>query len=106
MTGGSSVGRVLKFLGGVQQNWAGQCEIVGGVGLSRRRHDMQLATVIANSSWGRCEPPSGSRGLAPGILHFLVADSGLKYQKILQFTVLQKRPKLHFQCNVSFLSIL
>ena len=110
LTGGSSVGRILKFLGGVQQNWAGQCEIVGGVGLSRRRHDMQLATVIANSGWGRCEPPSGSRGAkhleAPGISHFLVAENGLKYQKILQFTVLQKRPKLHFQCNVSFLSIL
>ena len=30
--GGSSVGRVIKFLGGVQQNWAGQREIVGGVG--------------------------------------------------------------------------
>ena len=39
--GGSSVGRVIKLLGGVQQNWAGQCEIVGGVGLSCRRHDMQ-----------------------------------------------------------------
>ena len=36
-----SVGRVLKFLGGVQQNWAGQCEIIGGVGLSCRGHDMQ-----------------------------------------------------------------
>ena len=41
---------------------------------------------------------------APGISHFLVAENGLKYQKILQFTVLQKRPKLHFQCNVSILS--
>ena len=41
---------------------------------------------------------------APGISHFLVAENGLKYQKILQFTVLQKRPKLHFQCNVLFLS--
>ena len=30
--GGSSVGRVIKILGGVQQNWAGQCEIVGGYG--------------------------------------------------------------------------
>ena len=26
--GGSSVGWVIKFLGGVQRNWAGQCEIV------------------------------------------------------------------------------
>ena len=39
--GGSSVGRFIKILGGVQQNWAGQYEIVGGVGLSCRRHDMQ-----------------------------------------------------------------
>ena len=39
--GGSSVGRVIKFLGGVQQNWAGQCEIVSEVGLPCRRHDMQ-----------------------------------------------------------------
>ena len=28
--GGSSVGRVIKFLGGEQQNWGGQSEIVGG----------------------------------------------------------------------------
>ena len=39
--GGSSVGRVIKVFGGVQQNWAGQCKIVGGVGLSCPRHDMQ-----------------------------------------------------------------
>ena len=39
--GGSSVGRFIKFLGEVQQNWAGQCDIVGGVGLSCRRNDMQ-----------------------------------------------------------------
>ena len=39
--GGSSVGRVIKLLSGVQQNWAGQCKTVGGVGLSCRRHDMQ-----------------------------------------------------------------
>ena len=38
--GGSSVGWVIKFLGGVQQNRAVQCEIVGGVGLSCQRHDM------------------------------------------------------------------
>ena len=51
----------------------------------------------------------GSRGNpleALGISYFLVTENGLKYQNILQFTVLQKRPKLHFQCNVSFLSIL
>ena len=51
--------------------------------------------------------PGGGPGTklleAPGISHFLVAENGLKYQKILQFTVLQKRPKLHFQCNMSFL---
>ena len=36
----------------------------------------------------------GAKALeAPGISHFLVAENGLKYQKILQFTVLQKRPK-------------
>ena len=33
LMGGSSFGRVIMFLGGVQQNWADQCEIVGGVGL-------------------------------------------------------------------------
>ena len=32
--GGSSVARVIKFLGGVPQDWAGQCQIVGWVGLS------------------------------------------------------------------------
>ena len=74
-------------------------------------------TVIANSSWGLCEPPAGPgkspgwdpRGNpleAPGISDFLVTENGLKYQKFLQFAVLQKRPKLPFQCNVSFLSIL
>ena len=36
----SSVGPVIKFLGGVQQIWAGQCDIVGGVRLSCQRHDM------------------------------------------------------------------
>ena len=50
--------------------------------------------------------PGGKALEAPGISHFLAAENGLKYHKILQFTVLQKRPKLHFQCNVSFLSIL
>ena len=30
--GGSSAGWVIKFLGGLQQNWAGQCEVVGGGG--------------------------------------------------------------------------
>ena len=66
--GASSVGRVIKFLGRVQQNWAGQCEIVGGVGLSCQRHDMQRPTVIANSSWvpvGAVSPPGGS-GQSPG----------------------------------------
>ena len=110
----------VRLLGGVQQNWAGQCETVGGVGLSCLRHNMQWPTVIANSSWGtlgvvRSQRVQG-RALvgvqgakpleAPGISHFLVAENGLKYKKILQFTVLQKRPKLHFQCSVSFLSIL
>ena len=47
--------------------------------------------------------PGGAKPLeAPEISHFLAAENGLKYRKILQFTVLQKRPKLHFQCNVSF----
>ena len=32
LMGGSSVGRVIKLLSGVQQNCAGQCEIVGGGG--------------------------------------------------------------------------
>ena len=61
--------------------------------------------------WGPAGPgqsPGGGPRAKPleahGISHFLVAENGLKYQKILQFTVLQKRPKLHFQCNVSFLS--
>ena len=57
---------------------------------------------------GPGQSPGGVQGEkpleAPGISHFLVAENGLKYQKILQFTVLQKRPKLRFQCNVSFLS--
>ena len=53
LIGGSSVGWVIKFLGWVQQNWAGQSEIVGMTGLSCRRNDMQW-------SW-----PSGSRGQSP-----------------------------------------
>ena len=61
-------------------------------------------------SAGPGQSPDGVQGAkpleAPGISHFLVAENGLNYQKILQFTVLQKRPKLHFQCNVSFLSVL
>ena len=44
--GGSSVGRVIKFLGVVQQNWADQCEIFGGV-------------------WEPVSPPAGS-GQSPG----------------------------------------
>ena len=56
---------------------------------------------------GPGQSPGGGPGdkplEAPGISHFLVAENGLKYQKILQFTVLQKRPKLHFamQCVIS-----
>ena len=40
---------------------------------------------------------------APGISDFLVAEYGLKYQKIVQFTVLQKRPNIAFpvQCVIS-----
>ena len=59
---------------------------------------------------GPGQSPGGDQGAkpleGPGISHFLVAENGLKYQKILQLTVLQKIPKLHFQRNVSFLSIL
>ena len=39
--GGSTVGRVTKFWAGYRKIGRGQCEIVGGVGLSCRRHDMQ-----------------------------------------------------------------
>ena len=35
--GGLSVGWVIKFMGGIKQNWAGQCEIVDWVGLSYQR---------------------------------------------------------------------
>ena len=53
---------------------------------------------------GPGQSPGGVQGAKPlessGMSHVLVAENGLKYQKILQFTVLQKRPKLHFQCNV------
>ena len=107
-------------MGGVQQNWAGQCEIVGGVGLSCRGTicNDQRSLLIPAVGLGVLRAPQQVQGRilvevqvakpleASGILHFLVAENGLKYQKILQFTVLQKRPKLHFECNVSFLSIL
>ena len=59
---------------------------------------------------GPGQSPGGSQvGKAHKLLVFLIflaAENGLKHQKILQFIVLQKRPKLHFQCNVPFLSIL
>ena len=114
------MGGFIKFLDGVQQNWAGQREIVGGVGLSCRSticNDQRSLLIPVGGMGGAVSPlagpgqsPGGCPGAkpleAPGISHFLVAENGLKYQKILQFTVLQKRPKLHFQCNVSFLSIL
>ena len=53
------------------------------------------------------DPGSGLervQGANPSSSHFLVAENDLKYQKILQFTVLQKRQKLHFQYNMSFFS--
>ena len=47
--------------------------------------------VIANSGWG------GGGGAGGAVSYFVVAENDLKYQKILQSTVLQKRSKLHFQ---------
>ena len=58
---------------------------------------MSLPAVPRQSPGGG---PGGKASGAPGISHFLVAENGLKYQKILQFIVLQNRPKLHSQCNV------
>ena len=86
LMGGSSVGRVIKFLGGIQQNLGGRAVWnCWGVGLSCERHDMQWPTVIANSSWGPGgavslpvgpgQSPGGDQGAkpleGPGISHFL-----------------------------------
>ena len=62
--GGLSVRWVIKYLGGVQQNWGGQCEIVGRIGVSCRRGTIwndQRSLLIPAGGLGRCEPPSGSR---------------------------------------------
>ena len=54
----------FRLLGGVQQNWAGQCEIVGWVGLScLARYAMTNGHCLFQL--GRCEPPVGP-GQSPG----------------------------------------
>ena len=78
LMGGSSVGRVIKFLGGVQRNWAGQCEIVGGVG-SLLIPAGGLAGAVSPPAGPEQSPGGGAGRKAPGISHFLVAENGLKY---------------------------
>ena len=95
MMGGSSVGWVTKFLDGVQQNWAGQCEIVGGVGLSCRGTicNGQWSLLIPAGDLGVLRAPQQVQGRtlvgvqvampleAPGILHVLVAENGLNIRR-------------------------
>ena len=55
-------------MGGVQQNWAGQCEIVGGVGLSCRGTicNVPRALLISAGVLGVLRAPPAGPGQNPG----------------------------------------
>ena len=108
--GGSSVGRVIKFLGGVKQNWAGQCEVVGGGRAIVICNDQQSLLIPAV---GRCKPrsrpraePGGGPGdKAPGSSwDFAFSSSWPKISEDPAVYSATKEAKIAFpmQCVISF----
>ena len=110
LMGGSSVRRVIKFLGGVQQNWAGQCEMLAGRAVvSETRYAMtndQRSLLIPELGSGPGQSSGGVQGQSPWKLLNFEFSSSWEWPKISKHPTVYsttKETKIAFplQCHFS-----